>query len=114
MRRSDFDYHLPDELIAQRPLESRGDSRLLCLDGATGVLHDRRFPDLLELLLTHDGRVVTQEEIREHLWRHGEEASEGAVRVYITRLKKLFPGAIENIRGVGYRFHRERIGHEPS
>jgi DNA-binding response OmpR family regulator len=53
---------------------------------------------------------VTGEEIREHLWRPGESASEGAVRVYITRLKKLFPEAIENIRGVGYRFDPRKIG----
>jgi len=88
-------------------------SRDLLHEGKTLKI-GRKIYDLLELLLTHDGRVVTQEEIREHLWRHDEEASEGAVRVYITRLKKLFPGAIENIRGVGYRFHRDRIGHEPS
>ncbi len=73
----------------------------------------RKVYDLLELLLSHRGEVVSQEEIRRHLWRHDEEASDGAVRVYITRLKKLFPDAVENVRGVGYRFHRERIG-EPA
>jgi DNA-binding response OmpR family regulator len=52
---------------------------------------------------------VTGEEIRHYLWRAGEPASDGAVRVYITRLKKLFPDAIENIRGVGYRFDLRKV-----
>ncbi|WP_457602415.1 response regulator transcription factor [Nitratifractor sp.] len=87
-------------------------SRDLLQEGKTLKI-GRKVYDLLELLLSRRGEVVSQEEIRRHLWRHDEEASDGAVRVYITRLKKLFPGAVENVRGVGYRFHRERIG-EPA
>ncbi len=83
-------------------------SRDLLFEGKT-LKVGRKIYDLLELLLSREGRVVTQEEIRQRLWRNEEEASEGAVRVYITRLKKLFPGAVENVRGVGYRFHPARI-----
>ena len=36
MRLSDFDYQLPEELIAQQPLPERGASRLLCLEGVSG------------------------------------------------------------------------------
>ena len=43
MRRADFSYQLPAELIADRPLPRRGASRLLGLDGATGALADLRF-----------------------------------------------------------------------
>ena len=46
MRRADFHYELPPELIAQRPLARRGASRLLCLEGADGSLRDRAFADL--------------------------------------------------------------------
>src|SRR5438876_8500675 len=47
---SDFHYQLPQELIAQEPLPDRSASRLLHLERASGVLHDRcfrSFPDLL-------------------------------------------------------------------
>ncbi|WP_455366524.1 S-adenosylmethionine:tRNA ribosyltransferase-isomerase, partial [Kaarinaea lacus] len=54
MRRSDFHFDLPPELIAQYPLESRTASRLLCLDGKTGALDDRSFNDLPDLLQAGD------------------------------------------------------------
>ena len=54
MKRSDFHYDLPAELIAQRPLPERGASRLLVLDGATGAIADRRFADLTELVRPGD------------------------------------------------------------
>ena len=59
--------------------------------------------ELLMLLLKAKGEVVTMQSIEEELWSSSEEVSLGAVRVYITALKKYFPN-IENIRGVGYRF----------
>jgi S-adenosylmethionine:tRNA ribosyltransferase-isomerase len=53
MRRADFFYHLPSELIAQRPLPERSASRLLCLF-AQGELQDRQFREFPELLRPHD------------------------------------------------------------
>jgi S-adenosylmethionine:tRNA ribosyltransferase-isomerase len=64
MRRSDFEYSLPAELIAQAPLATRSASRLLVLDGATGRCADHEFrqlPELLrpgDLLVFNDTRVV--------------------------------------------------------
>jgi DNA-binding response OmpR family regulator len=60
--------------------------------------------ELLLLLVLAKGEVVTTEEIILTLWHRNEEASLGAIRVYITALKKCFPCNIQNIRGVGYRF----------
>jgi S-adenosylmethionine:tRNA ribosyltransferase-isomerase len=54
MKRSDFHYHLPRELIAQAPLEARRASRLLVLDGRSGSLDDRTFTELPELLRAGD------------------------------------------------------------
>ncbi|MCI0899759.1 MAG: S-adenosylmethionine:tRNA ribosyltransferase-isomerase, partial [Chloroflexi bacterium] len=48
MRTSDFDYHLPPELIAQTPIEPRDSSRLLVMHRDTDLLEHRQFPDLLE------------------------------------------------------------------
>lgn len=59
--------------------------------------------ELLLVLLEGKGNVVTIERIKERLWSSAEEASDGALRVYITQLKKYFPTQIHNIRGVGYQ-----------
>jgi S-adenosylmethionine:tRNA ribosyltransferase-isomerase len=64
MKVSELDYELPSELIAQRPLERRDDSRLLVYDRASGDVRQRRFaelPDELsrgELVVANDTRVV--------------------------------------------------------
>ena len=57
MAAEDFSYHAPEELIAQRPLESRGASRLLHLP-AGGGLRDRQFAELPRLLEPGDLLVV--------------------------------------------------------
>ena len=60
---SDFDFHLPDELIAQEPLAARDASRMLCVDRCTGKWSDRlfrEFPDRLradDLLVFNNTRV---------------------------------------------------------
>ena len=59
--------------------------------------------ELLLVLLEGKGNVVTIEQIKERLWSSSEEASDGALRVYITQLKKYFPTQIHNVRGVGYQ-----------
>ena len=61
---SEFGYELPEELIAQRPPEVRGASRMMTLDRRTGAFADRRFaelPSLLragDLLVLNDSRVI--------------------------------------------------------
>jgi S-adenosylmethionine:tRNA ribosyltransferase-isomerase len=54
VRRADFHYELPPELIAQEPLPERSGSRLLTLDGRTGALADRAVRDLPAILNPHD------------------------------------------------------------
>jgi S-adenosylmethionine:tRNA ribosyltransferase-isomerase len=60
---SDFDFHLPEELIAQEPLPGRSDSRMLHLERGSGRFEDRKFaefPDLLrqdDLLVVNNSRV---------------------------------------------------------
>jgi S-adenosylmethionine:tRNA ribosyltransferase-isomerase len=64
VRRTDFTYELPEELIAQQPLAERSASRLLTLDGATGALADRQIRELPQLvapgdlLVFNDTRVI--------------------------------------------------------
>jgi S-adenosylmethionine:tRNA ribosyltransferase-isomerase len=54
VRRADFAYDLPEELIAQSPLAERSASRLLVLEGSTGALSDRSIRDLPELVRPGD------------------------------------------------------------
>jgi DNA-binding response OmpR family regulator len=59
---------------------------------------------LLVLLMTHVNASVPKELIFDELWSSSEGGSDGAIRVYINRLKQLLPEIkIENIRGVGYK-----------
>ncbi len=61
---SEFNYNLPEELIAQRPPEVRGTSRMLTLDRGRGAFADRSFGDLPsllqpgDLLVLNDSRVI--------------------------------------------------------
>ena len=63
MQTTELDYELPPELIAQRPLERRDESRLLVFDRASGDVRHRRFGELPaelrgELVVVNDTRVV--------------------------------------------------------
>ena len=55
---ADFDYPLPEDLVASQPADRRDDSRLLVLDRQTGSVADRGFPDLLEYLDEGDALVI--------------------------------------------------------
>ena len=82
-------------------------AKRLYRDGAEVELGARLF-DLLMLIAGAHGETVTTERILDTLWPPDQEPSYGALRVYVTRLKKLFGDRIENIRGVGYRYNGER------
>ena len=85
MRLSDFDYHLPGDLIAQFPLPDRTGSRLLHLDGRTGSLADRRFAELP--LLIHPGDLLVFNDTRVIKARlRGRKESGGQVEVLVERV----------------------------
>jgi S-adenosylmethionine:tRNA ribosyltransferase-isomerase len=85
MKTAEFDYALPEELIAQRPLPERGASRLLHLDGPTGAIEDLQFTDLsrlitpADLIVLNDTRVV-----KARLFGHKETG--GRIEVFIERI----------------------------
>jgi S-adenosylmethionine:tRNA ribosyltransferase-isomerase len=64
MKLSELDYELPEQLIAQRPLERRDESRLLVYERASGDVRHRRFSELLDelepdqLVVVNDTRVL--------------------------------------------------------
>jgi len=85
MRRQDFFYELPDELIARYPTEQRTGSRLLCLDGNNGDIQHRQFMDVLalvqpgDLMVFNDTRVIPAR-------LFGQKASGGKVEVLVERV----------------------------
>ena len=57
-RVSDYDFHLPDALIAQAPVERRDGSRLLVIHRDTGTIEHRRFSDIVDFIPAGDALVV--------------------------------------------------------
>jgi len=86
MRRDEFSYDLPEELIAQYPADKRGSSRLLCLQSPGGELQDRMFselPGLLQagdLLIFNDTRVIPA-----RLYGHKETG--GKIEILVERIQ---------------------------
>jgi S-adenosylmethionine:tRNA ribosyltransferase-isomerase len=84
VRRQDFAYHLPADLIAQEPLAERSAARMLVLDGTSGGLRDRTIWDLPDelrqgdLLVVNDTRVIAARLI-------GNKASGGRVEILLER-----------------------------
>jgi S-adenosylmethionine:tRNA ribosyltransferase-isomerase len=85
MRRQDFDFDLPEALIAQFPARQRADSRLLCLDRASGVIQDRLFRQLPELIHAGDLLVFNNTRvIPARLFAHKETG--GRTEILVERL----------------------------
>lgn len=57
MKTSDFDYHLPTELIAQTPVELRDHSQLMVLNRSSGLIEHRRFFEIVDYLRAGDALV---------------------------------------------------------
>ena len=73
------------------------------LDGEPVDLGRREFM-LLRALMENPGRVLTRDQLERKLYSWGEEVSSNALEVHVHHLrKKLDPGFIETVRGVGYR-----------
>ena len=113
MRTSDFDYDLPSEFIAQRPIEPRDHARLLVLRRTDGSWEHRRFfelPDLLrpgDLLVANDSRVIPAR-------LHTRKSTGGAVELLLLRRaesgwwlalarpsRRLRPGSVLSVEGGG-------------
>jgi S-adenosylmethionine:tRNA ribosyltransferase-isomerase len=90
LRVSDFDFDLPPELIAQQPPAGRGESRMLVMDRAKGVLRDAQFadfPSLLspgDLLVLNDSRVIPARLYGHRTTVRDRERPTGMVEVLLT------------------------------
>jgi len=77
--------------------------KCILYDNVTLELSRKEY-ELLLLLMEHVNSAVPKELIFDELWPSSEKNSDGAIRVYINRIKQLLPEVkIENIRGLGYK-----------
>jgi S-adenosylmethionine:tRNA ribosyltransferase-isomerase len=86
MRRADFHFDLPDELVARHPAPERSASRLLHLDGATGAIVDRRFRDLPALLRPDDLLVFNDTRVVPARLAGAKRDSGGKVEIMLERM----------------------------
>jgi S-adenosylmethionine:tRNA ribosyltransferase-isomerase len=90
LRVVDFDYELPEELIAQEPPAERGTSRMLVMDRASGGVRDStfsEFPSLLregDLLVLNDSRVIPARLFARRTLRREKEKPTGRIEVMLT------------------------------
>ena len=90
LRVADFDYDLPEELVAQQPPAERGGSRMLVVDRATGAMRDCSFaelPNLLrpgDLLVLNDSRVIPARLYARRTLRREKEKPTGRIEVMLT------------------------------
>ncbi len=105
-RLADYDYELPDELIAQVPLEDRAGSRLLWLHRESGVIEDRTFRDIVDILEPEDLLVWNDTRVSALRLKGAkptggavealvlQETSEGTFEALLKPGKRLKPGAV--------------------
>ena len=93
---ADFDYPLPEELIAQEPLADRAGSRLLHLDRRSGALRDRSFRELPELLRAGDLVVFNNTKVfPARLFGHRSGARAQPVGPHNPAAKEFLSGRVE-------------------
>lgn len=85
MKKSDFNYHLPMNLIAQKPLEKRAASRLLCLDKKTGVIKDKQFVDFIDLVNENDLLILNDTKVIPARL-YGKKKTGGKLEILIERV----------------------------
>ncbi|MBE6604147.1 MAG: tRNA preQ1(34) S-adenosylmethionine ribosyltransferase-isomerase QueA [Ruminococcaceae bacterium] len=90
LKTADFYYDLPEELIAQHPLEKRDASRLMVLDRAAGTLAHRHFYDIVEYLREGDVLVINDSKvIPARLYGHVEGRPEAKIELLLLRQRAL-------------------------
>ena len=87
---ADFFYHLPEELIAQHPMEKRDTSRLMVLNRNDNSLTHRHFYDILDYLQPNDVLVVNDSRvIPARLYGHVEGREEAGIELLLLRQREL-------------------------
>lgn len=85
MRTDDFDYNLPEELVAQEPAAVRDECRLLVMDRASGEVEDRIFKDIIDYLQPGDLLVANETRVMPARLLGAKRGTGGAAEVFLLR-----------------------------
>ena len=83
----DFDYDLPEELIAQDPLEDRSSSRLMVLDKKTGDIKHKIFRDVVDYLQPGDCLVLNNTKVIPARLFGVKEGTEAKIEILLLKRK---------------------------
>jgi DNA-binding response OmpR family regulator len=97
----------PTDLLQVQDLELDPAARTVRRAGVPVPLQTREF-DLLHALMLNAGRVLTREQIEQHLYSWGREVDSNAIEVHVHHLRRKLGGErIQTVRGIGYLLQRE-------
>ena len=104
----------PQECLSAQDVTLEPASRSVQQAGVAVALSTREF-DLLHALMLNAGRVLSREQLEQHLYSWGQEVDSNAIEVHIHNLRrKLGNGLIHTVRGVGYMLVRETPTPQPA
>jgi two-component system OmpR family response regulator/two-component system response regulator QseB len=97
----------PHEALQAQDVVLDAAARTVAQRGAAVVLSSREF-DLLHALMLNAGRVLTRDQLEQHLYSWGQEVESNAIEVHVHHLRrKLGAAVIQTVRGVGYVLPRD-------
>ena len=97
----------PQETLSAQGVTLDPAGRTVTQGGAPVALSGREF-DLLHALMLNAGRVLSREQLEQHLYSWGQEVDSNAVEVHVHHLRrKLGAGLVQTVRGVGYLLLRD-------
>ena len=92
MNTNDFDFDLPEELIAQTPLEKRDASKLLILDRKTGQFQDRHFDAILDELEPGDALVMNNTRVLPAVFMESNQKQVVTSNSFSLKIRKMTVG----------------------
>ena len=88
MKTEDFNYYLPEELIAQTPLKNRDESRLMVLDKTTGEIEHKHFYDIIDYLKPGDCLVINDTKVIPARLMGVKEGTGASIEVLLLKRKE--------------------------
>ena len=85
MKTSDFDFHLPEELLAERPVENRDESRLMVLNRKTQTIEHRLFKDVINYFDEHDVFILNNTKVFPARLYGNKEKTGATIEVFLLR-----------------------------
>ena len=89
MKTDDFDYYLPENLIAQTPINKRDESKLMVLNKETGTIEHRHFADIIDYLTPNDVLVLNDTKVMPARLIGQKEDTNGHIELLLLKIPKI-------------------------